>query len=126
MYEKSSTRYKSNFMLSLMYTDCSLVAMTGEYKRERHIASNYIHPLIACMFLPKFDIFEIHMLYSNFGNIVKSRYENKPIVTEPDSLLFYDITSDPNDIVCEVNSPITDLRNRYKVQIGLWRTVTKS
>lgn len=124
MYEKSSTRFKSNFMLSLMYTDCSLVAMTGEYKRERHIASNYIHPLIACMFLPKFDIFEIHMLYSNFGNIVKSRRENKPIVTEPDSLLFYDITSDPNDIVCEVNSPISDLRNRYKVQIGLWRTVT--
>lgn len=125
MYEKTSSLHKSVFMHSLMYKDCSLVAMTGEYKRERHIASNYIHPLIACMFLPKFDIFEIHMLYSNFGSIIKSRYEKKPIVTEPDSLLFYDITSDPNDVVCEVNSPMADLKNRYKVQISLWETVLK-
>ncbi|XWV26297.1 putative core protein [Tupanvirus soda lake] len=125
MHEKSSSLHKSVFMHSLMYTDCSLVAMTGEFKRERHIASNYIHPVIACMFLPKFDIFEIHMLYSNFGSIVKSRYEKKPIITEPDSLLFYDITSDPNDVVCEINSPIADIRNRYKVQINLWETVLK-
>lgn len=125
MYERSSPLHRSVFMHSLMYEDCSLVAMTGEYKRERHIASNYIHPLIACMFLPKFDIFEIHMLYSNFGNIIKCRYEKKPIVTEPDSLLFYDITSDPNDVVCEINSPIADIRNRYKVQINLWETVLK-
>lgn len=125
MHEKSSSLHKSVFMHSLMYTDCSLVAMTGEYKRERHIASNYIHPLIACMFLPKFDLLEIHMLYSNFGSIIKSRYEKKPILTEPDSLLYYDITSDPNDVVCETNSPITDLRNRFRVQIKLWETVLK-
>lgn len=125
MYEKSSSLHKSVFMHSLIYEDCSLVAMTGQYKRERHIASNYIHPLLACMFLPKFDIFEIHMLYSNFGSIIKSRYEKQPIVTEPDSLLFYDITTDPNDVVCEINSAIADIRNRYKVQINLWETVLK-
>lgn len=125
MYEKSLPLHRTVFMHSLMYEDCSLVAMTGQFKRERHIASNHIHPLLACMFLPKFDLFEIHMLYSNFGSIIKARYERKPIVTEPDSLLFYDITSDPNDVVCEINSPITDLRNRYKVQISLWETVLK-
>jgi hypothetical protein len=125
MYEKSASLHKSVFMHSLMYTDCSLVAMTGEFKRERHIASNYIHPILACMFLPKFDIFEIHMLYSNFGSIVKSRHEKRPIVTEPDSLLFYDITSDPNDVVCDINSPMTDIRNRFKVQINLWEIVLK-
>ena len=125
MYEKSQSLHKTVFMHSLMYEDCSLVAMTGQFKRERHIASNHIHPLIASMFLPKFDLFEIHMLYSNFGSIIKSRYEKKPIVTEPDSLLFYDITSDPNDVVCEINSPMADLRNRYKVQISLWETVLK-
>lgn len=125
MQENSSSIHKAVFMHSLVYTDCSLVAMTGEYKRERHIASNYIHPLIAAMFLPKFDIFEIHMLYSNFGNIIKSKYEKQPIVTEPDSLLYYDITTDPNDVVCDVNSAIADIRNRYKVQINLWETVLK-
>lgn len=125
MYEKFSSLHKTVFMHSLMYEDCSLVAMTGQFKRERHMASNHIHPLIACMFLPKFDLFEIHMLYSNFGSIIKSRYEKKPIISEPDSLLFYDITSDPNDVVCDVSSPIADLRNRYKVQISLWETVLK-
>lgn len=125
MYDSSLTMHRSVFMHSLMYQDCSLVAMTGEYKRDRHNANNYIHPLIACMFLPKFDLFEIHMLYSNFGSIIKSKYEKRPIVNEPDSLLFYDITSDPNDVVCDISSPITDLRNRYRVQIKLWETVLK-
>jgi hypothetical protein len=32
---------------------------------------------------------------------------------------------DPNDVVCEINSPITDIRNRYQVQINLWDTVMK-
>lgn len=125
MHETYQSLSKSVFMHSLMYEDTSLVAMTGEYKRERHIASNYIHPLIACMFLPKFEIFEIMMLYSDFGSIIKSRYEKKPIITEPDYLLFDAITTDPNDVVCEVSSPIADLRNRYRVQIGLKETVLK-
>lgn len=125
MYEKSLSLHKSIFMHSLMYEDCSLVAMTGEYNRERNISSNYISPILACMFLPKFDIFEMHMLYSNFGAIIKNRYEKKAIINEPDSLLFYDITSDPNDVVCAVSSPITDLKNRYQVQINLWSTILK-
>jgi hypothetical protein len=125
MYEKSISLHRNVFMQSLIYEDCSLVAMTGEFDRKRNNASNYIHPLLACMFLPKFDIFEIHMLYSNFGAIVKARYEKQPIVNEPDSLLFQDITSDPNDVVCDVNSAITDIRNRYKVQISLWETIPK-
>jgi len=123
MYQQYASLHKSIFMGSLMYEDCSLVAMTGEYKRDKHMASNYIHPILACMFLPKFDIFEIHMLYANFGSIIKSRYEKRAIVKEPDMLLFYDITTDPNDVVCEISSPITDLRNRYSVQIKLWSTV---
>jgi hypothetical protein len=125
MYQNSFSLHRSVFMHSLMYEDCSLVAMTGEYKRDRHIASNHIHPLIACMFLPKFDIFEVQMLYSNFGSIIKTRHEKRPIVTEPDWLLFDAITTDPNDIVCEVSSPILDIKNRYNVQIKLWETVLK-
>lgn len=123
MFERSLATHKSVFMHSLIYTDLSLVAMTGEFKREKHIAVNHIHPLLACIYLPKLDYFEKHTLYSNFGSIVKCCYEKKPIMTEPDSLLFYDITSDPNDVVCETKSPITDIRNRYRVQIKLWETV---
>lgn len=125
MYEKSNALYKSVFMQSLMYEDFSLLATTGEYDRKKHVASNYIHPVIACMFLPKFDIFESQMLYSNFGTIIKNRYEKKPIVTEPDAMLYYSMISDPNDVVCDPNSPITDIKNRYRVQLSLWETVLK-
>lgn len=125
MYESTQALHKSVFMHSLMYEDCSLVAMTGEFDRKRHIASNFIHPLLACIYLPKFDLFEIHTLYSNFGSIIKARHEKKPILTEPDQLLFEDITQDPNDVVCEINSPMADIRNRFKVQIALWQTVLK-
>lgn len=123
MYEKNANLHRTAFMHSLMYEDCSLVALTGEYKRERHIASNHIHPLIACMFIPKFGIFETHMIHSNFGSIIKTRYEKKPIVTEADSYLYYDIITDPNDVVCEINSAMADLKNRYIVQIKLWELV---
>ena len=125
LYQKFLVRHRQVFMHSLMYEDCSLVAMTGEYKRDRHIASNYIHPLIACMFLPKFEIFEMFMIYANFGSIIKTKYDKEEIVTEPDLLLFYAITSDPNDVVCEINSPLADLKNRFLVQISLWNTILK-
>lgn len=125
MAETYSNLHKQVFMNSLTYEDCSIVAMTGEYKRERHIASNYIHPVIAALFLPKFDIFETNMLYSNFGEIVKARSERKPIVTEPNALLLHNITTDPNDVVCDTKSPLADIRNRYRVQIELWQTVLK-
>lgn len=123
MYERTRALHNSVFMHSLIYEDMSLVAISGEYKREKHVAVNHIHPLLACLYLPKFDYFEKHTLYSNFGNIVKCCYEKKPIMTEPDSLLYYDITSDPNDVVCETKSPITDIRNRFRVQIKLWDTI---
>ena len=54
---------------------------------------------------------------------LNAKYEKKPIVTEPDTLLFYDITTDPNDVVCNIDSAITDIRNRYRVQINLWENV---
>lgn len=125
MYDRTANLHRTVFMHSLMYEDCSLVAITGEFDRKRHLATNYIDPILACMFIPKIDIFEIHMLYANFGSIIKARSERKQITNEPDLLLYYDITSDPNDVVCEINSPIADLRNRYRVQIALWGIVMK-
>jgi len=125
LYDKYQTIHKAVFMQSALYEDCGLVAMTGEYDRKRHIASNNIHPLIAAMYLPKISLFEFQTLYANFGSIIKCRKNSMPVQTEPDAMLYYDICSDPNDIVCEINSPITDIRNRYRVQIDLWETVLK-
>jgi len=124
-FEKNRETHRSVFMQSLMYTDCCTYAMTGTFSRDKHIGSNHIHPLLACMFIPKFCIFETHMLHSNIGNIVKSRRDKVPILMEPDQLLYNDMVSDPNDVVCDIMSPIVDLRNRFNVQIRLWDTVLR-
>ena len=65
------------------------------------------------------------MLHSNFGAIVKARNDRKPILELANYVLFGDITTDPNDAVCEISSPITDIRNRFRVQTSLWETVLK-
>lgn len=123
MRAKYDALHKTVFMQTLMYEDCSLVAISGDFKRDKHNPSIHIHPVIACMFLPKLEIFDTQMLLSNFGNVLFARYHGKPFENEPDSLLFYAISTDRNDIVCEVNSPIADIKNRYIVQEKLWRTV---
>lgn len=125
MHEKSAPLHRSNFIDSLLYDDCGLQAISGEFNNGKHIASNHIHPLIVSMFAPKIGIFESQMLYSNIGDIVKCRYENKPIDTEANSMLFNDMITDPNDVVCDTTSPIVDLKKRYQVQIDLWEIVQK-
>lgn len=124
MHTTSAALHKSVFMNSLTYTDCHIVAMTGKFNRDKHLATNYIHPLIACMFLPKFEIFELCMLHSNFGSIIKARYEKKQ-VQYSDYLLFNNIAFDQNDIVCHIDNPLLDIKYRYIVQIALWELVLK-
>jgi hypothetical protein len=125
MYDKWLPLHNAIFINSLTYEDCSLAAITGTFSRDRNIASNFIHPVIAAMFLPKFNIFETFMIYANIGKIVKLRYEKQPILTEPDALLYGNFITDPNDVVCEISSAITDLRNRYQVQVTLWETILR-
>jgi hypothetical protein len=112
-------------MQSMMYEDCGVEAMTGEYDKKTQSAINHISPVIASMFLPKIDIFESQMLIGSIGGVVQTRYERKPIMTQPDQLLFQDLVSDPNDIACDVGSAVGDLRNRFIVQTKLWQTVAK-
>lgn len=125
MYSNSLELHRNTFIKSLMYTDLAPQAIYGKYDAREHVASDHIHPIFACLYLIKLDILEIHTLYSNIGGIVKARHEKKQIYTEPDALLFYDMTSDQNDVVCEPSSPIADIRNRYRVQISLWETVMR-
>lgn len=123
-YNETIPLHRATFMRSLLYKDCSIMAMTGSYSTQKD-ANNYIHPVLACMFLPKIDVFEKHFLHSNFGSIINTRNNGEMIMAEADSLLYQDITSDPNDVVCNIDSPIADLKHRYMVQIELWDTVSK-
>jgi hypothetical protein len=66
---------------------------------------------------------ENHFLYSNISAIVKARINGEKIVSLPDYELFYALTTDPNDVVCDSKSTILDLLNRSKLQVQLWNCV---
>jgi hypothetical protein len=109
---------------SMQYKDCDYEALTGQYRRDLgHRPGDHVHPVVAALFLPKLDVLEQHFLHSNLSGIVKSRYNGEQLTNRPDYELFYSLTTDPNDVVCDNRSPIADLLNRAQVQNQLWNSV---
>ena len=109
---------------SLQYEDCAKEAVTGKYSPEHnHRIGQHVHPVIVALFLPKIDLVEQHFLYSNLASLVKTRYNREKIQSLPDYELFYNLITDPNDIVCSGKSPVVDLLNRCNLQNQLWNSV---
>jgi hypothetical protein len=109
---------------SMQYNDCDFEAITGEFdKKVGNRPGDHVHPVIAAMFFPKIEALENTFLHSNIAGIVKSRYNGEALVTKPDYELFYALTNDPNDIVCDNKSSMLDLLNRAQVQHQLWNNV---
>ena len=123
----TQTIHNQVMLQCMIYDDCAPEALTGKIRDDKTglIANpaSHVHPIIAAMFLPKIKILEEHMLYSNIANIIKVRHEGKNIVTKPDYQVMYDLINDPNDIVCNVSSPLTDLFNRCALQKEIWEAV---
>lgn len=126
MADKSSKMHYDVVWQSLQYESCCIEAISGEYKREKGNVSDHIHPLLIALFTSKIQYFDTHLLQSNIGRIIRTRYEGKPIVDEADNLLANDMAGDINDAVCDSDSAINDLKNRYKVQISIWSNVLKA
>jgi len=124
LYASSRPLHAQVTLQSMQYRDCDFEALTGEYKRELgHRPGDSIHPVIAAMFLPKIDILENHFLHSNIAGIVKARYNGESLTNRSDYEVFYALTQDPNDVVCDNRSSILDLLNRSQVQNQLWNCV---
>lgn len=123
LHASSKPLHSQVLLQSMQYQDCGIEALTGGYDRNIHNASNHIHPVIAALFLPKIDVLETHFLHSNIANIVKTRYNNENFSSVADLELFYALTRDPNDIVCDIRSTLGDLHNRALLQNQLWNAV---
>lgn len=124
LYASSKPLHAQVLLQSIQYQDCDFEAITGSFHRQRgDNPGDSIHPVIAAMFLPKIPILETHFLHANISGIVKTRYTNEKLTNRPDYELFYSLTQDPNDIVCDNRSPIFDLHNRAQLQNQLWNCV---
>jgi hypothetical protein len=109
---------------SIQYKDMDLQALAGHYRPELgHRLGEHVHPVVAALFFPKIALLEQHFLYSNIANLVRTRYNNERISTRADYELFYNLTRDPNDIVCSNRSPVMDLLNRANLQQQVWNSV---
>ena len=123
LYNESKATHAQVVIQSMTYEDCAAQALTGQYNPERHNPHCCIHPVIAALFIPKISLFDTHMLQANIAYIVKQRYTKQQILTSTDYDLFYDMISDPNDVVCSSESAVVDLFNRAQLQSNLWHSV---
>ena len=96
---------------------------SAEYDSKFMNPVQFIHPVIAALFVPKIEVIESHFLYSNIAGIVKARYNRTPILNKADYELFYNLVTDPNDIVCDMRTPVGDLLHRCNLQNHLWNMV---
>jgi hypothetical protein len=99
------------------------IVTQSSYNKDFNNLYSFIHPVIVALFLPQIRLLEEHMLYASISNIVKLKHEGKPIVTRPDYMLLWDMMTDPNDAVCNIDSAIVDVKNRATLQVQLWKSV---
>jgi hypothetical protein len=123
LHERSRPLHAQTILQSLQYNDLNPLTLQSKIDKTKHNPGDHVHPIIAAMFLPKINIFDSHFLYSNISGIVKTRYNKQSLTTKPDYELFYNLVTDPNDIVCDSNTPIIDLLNRCNLQNQLWNAV---
>lgn len=123
LYAEKKPTHAQVVLQSIVYKDTAFEAMTGQFVSDKHNPHCHIHPVVAALFLPKIDLFENHMIRSNIAYIVKTRYTKQPILTSTDYELFYNLISDPTDVVCSSESAVKDLANRAQLQSHLWDSV---
>lgn len=87
--------------------------------------SSFIHPVVAAMFLPKIANFDEYFLFTNLAYILRCKYNGDPISTFHSYLMLYNLVTDPNDVVCNADSPIKDILNRVILQMTLWKNVNR-
>jgi len=125
MYERSKVLHAQAMFQSITYEDMAPESLTGTFNTEKHNPASHVHPVIAALFFQKNRLLDEHMLFANIGYIVKSKHEGVPIMTKPDFELYYDLITDPNDVVCNIDSPMADLRNRFVLQQKIWESVIR-
>jgi len=123
IYSMTRTLHASVIIQSMLHQDCSPVSLDGKYDPNRHNPAVHVNPLLFALFVPKFNSVDERMLLSNIANVVKAKYQKESIGTLPDYRLFYALVTDKNDVVCDSESPIKDLRNRVLLQQHLWNSV---
>ncbi len=123
LHDMSRPLHAQVLLQAIQYTGLPTDLNNITLDRKIHNPADHVHPVVAALFLPKIDLIDQHFLYSNMSGIIKSRYNRQPLTTRPDYELFYNLITDPNDVVCDTRTPIADLLHRCNLQNQLWNSV---
>jgi hypothetical protein len=123
MYAGSRPLHAQITLQAMTYQDVAPEAVVGTFDQTKNNPHQHVHPVLAAMFIPRFTLFDEHILMSNIAYIVATKHNGEPIRTRPDYQLYYDLISDPNDIVCDKHSPVKDLLRRADLQHAIWNNV---
>ncbi len=123
VHDASKLLHSQVVLQALQFGGFDTESVSGTYDKRFMEKVDYVHPVIAALFLPKLRYVEQQFLFSNIASIVKSRYNRTPITTLPDYELFYNLVTDPNDVVCDTRTPVGDLLARCNLQQHLWKSV---
>jgi hypothetical protein len=123
LHESSKPLHAQTLLQGIQYNEFAPEAMNCDFSKNFHNPADYVHPVVAALFLPKFSVVDTHFLFSNISGIVKSRYNRKPIDNRPNYEVFYSLVTDPNDVVCDTRTPVGDLLHRCNLQNQLWNSV---
>ena len=109
---------------SLIYTDCDPVAIQRDFPKEKINIFSFVHPVVAALFIPKFNLLDYHMLLASIAEIVALKANGQELQTQPEYELYWDIATDPAETACVTKTkPFADLVNRCNVQTKLWEAV---
>lgn len=122
-YGETKPLHNQLILQTLTYQDTAPEALAGCFDSCKDNAYQYIHPVIAALFIPKVELLEEQILLSNIGYIVQRKANEQPIMTLPDYKLYWDMVIDPNELACTTTNAIADLRNRFNLQTHLWNAV---
>ena len=114
--------YQQVVLQSVQYQDCDLIALSGKFDPERNNAFAHVHPMVAALFVPKFDVLERTTIHAHLAGIVRARYNREPVVNQVDKELFDNIIYTNRREVCSMN-PAEDLHRRVQLQYTLWNSV---
>jgi hypothetical protein len=114
--------YTQVVLQSVQYNDCDLIALGGKFEVERHNAYAHVNPLIAALYIPKFDVLERTTLHAHLAGVIRARYNREPLLNQVDKELFENIIYTNRREVCSMN-PAEDLHRRVKLQYAIWENV---
>ncbi len=122
--ETYSDVHNQVILQSTIYKGVDSAFSTVDIDRQKINIFSFVHPVVAALFMHRFNITDEHMLIASISRIINQKYKGIELQTQPEYELYWDIATDPAETACVTKSkPFDDLLKRCVVQLKLMLSV---